>query len=49
VIDYLRRETVNTVLHLDANRLGALSSQHVRQAAAPGPNGPLKVGAQRLT
>ncbi len=48
VIEYLRRETVNTVLHLGANRLGALGRQHVRQSAAPGTQVPVQVGADHL-
>lgn len=48
VIDYFRRETVDTMLHLGVNRVGALGRQHVRQSAAPGTHGPLKVGAERL-
>lgn len=49
VIEFFRRETINTVLHLGANRIGALGKQHVRQAAAPGTQAPLQVGADRLT
>ena len=48
VIEYLHRETVNTLLHLGVNRLGELRSEHVRQAAAPGTHGPVSVGAERL-
>ncbi|AIL62332.1 alpha-hydroxy-acid oxidizing protein [Pseudomonas alkylphenolica] len=48
VIDYLHRETVNTLLHLGANNLGELRSEHVRPAAAPGTYEPLSVGAERL-
>lgn len=48
VINFLRRETVNTVLHLGVNRIGALGRQHVRAAASPGVHGPVPVGAERL-
>jgi lactate oxidase len=48
VINYLRSETVNTLLHLGASRLGELRSEHVSQAAAPGIHGPVSVGAERL-
>ncbi|CAG9933343.1 protein of unknown function [Candidatus Nitrotoga arctica] len=48
VINYLRRETVNTVLHLGANRIGALGRQHLRQSAAPGTQVPVQAGADRL-
>lgn len=48
VIEYLRRETVNTFLHLGANRLGELRSEHVRQAAAPGTLELVSVGTERL-
>lgn len=48
VINFLRRETVNTVLHLGVNRIGALGRQHVRAAASPGAHGPVPVGTERL-
>ena len=49
VIEYFRRETVDTMLHSGVTRVEELGSKHVRQAAVPGEHGPLKAGAERLT
>lgn len=48
VIEYFRRETVDTMLHLGARRIADLGSKHVSAAAAPGSHGPLKIGIDRL-
>ncbi|HRO60827.1 MAG TPA: alpha-hydroxy acid oxidase [Burkholderiaceae bacterium] len=48
VVEFFRRETVDTMLHLGVDRIAALDPKYIRKSAASGVHGPVRVGAERL-